>query len=180
RRTHRGMITEPNVSGEPGQAPPAELLETAGADVLRRALADSPSLASALIDARVDAYTERLDTVEGQVLATRHAAEVIAATPTTSWPAHLTHLVVRTNIAPDIAMSEVFDADQRRAGAARGRQETGTANTTVGPDGATLSGATRPSTTEESAEMPATTLRAAQRAALGTRRPAWATPGQRR
>lgn len=93
---------------------PAELLQTAGASALRQALADSASLASALIDARVAVYADRLDTAEGQVHATRRAAEVIAALPTASWPAYLTHVVARTGIAPDIALWEVFDAAQAR------------------------------------------------------------------
>ncbi|MFQ1003656.1 MobF family relaxase [Modestobacter sp. SSW1-42] len=94
---------------------PAEMLQTAGATALRQALACSPSLARTLIDARVAVYADRLDTVEGQVHATRRAAEVIAALPSTSWPAHLTALVARTGIAPDIALSEVFDAAQARS-----------------------------------------------------------------
>jgi DNA primase catalytic core len=97
---------------------PADLLQTAGATTLRQALAASPSLASALIDARVAVYADRLDTIEGQVHAARRAAEVIAAVPSTSWPAHLTHVVARTGIAPDIALSEVFDAARVRTEAA--------------------------------------------------------------
>jgi DNA primase len=91
---------------------PAELLQSAGAAALRQALAASPSLATALIDARLGIYADRLDTIEGQVHGTRRAAEVIAALPITSWPAHLTHVVARTGIAPEIALSEVFDAAQ--------------------------------------------------------------------
>jgi DNA primase catalytic core len=93
---------------------PAELLQAVGADALREALAASPSLASTLIDARVAVYTDRLDTVEGQVHAARRAAQVIAALPPASWPERLTHVVARTGIAPDIALSEVFDAAQAR------------------------------------------------------------------
>ncbi|WP_242472000.1 toprim domain-containing protein [Blastococcus sp. TML/C7B] len=98
----------------PAGKDPAELLQTAGATALRQALAASPSLASGLIDARVAVYADRLDTVEGQVHAARRAAEVIAAVPSTSWPVHLTHVVTRTGIAPDIALSEVFDAAHAR------------------------------------------------------------------
>jgi DNA primase catalytic core len=93
---------------------PAEMLQTAGATALREALIASPNLASTLIDARVDVYADRLDTVEGQVHATRRSAEVIAALPATSWPKHLSDLVARTGIAPEIALSEVFDAVQAR------------------------------------------------------------------
>ncbi|WP_166486729.1 MobF family relaxase [Blastococcus saxobsidens] len=93
---------------------PAELLETGGAAALRQALAASPSLAGALIDARVAVYADQLDTVEGQVHAARRAAVVIAAVPSTSWPAHLTRVVASTGIAPDIALSEVFDAARAR------------------------------------------------------------------
>lgn len=98
---------------------PAELLHTSGPEALRQALATAPSLASALIEGRVATYADRLDTVEGQVSATRRAAEVIAALPTTRWPALLTEVVARTGIAPDIARSEVFDAVKRCAGTAR-------------------------------------------------------------
>jgi DNA primase catalytic core len=94
---------------------PAEMLQTAGATALRQALAASPSLARALIDARVAVYADRLDTVEGQVHAARRAAEVIAALPFGCWPANLTNVVARTGIAPDIALSEVFDAARARA-----------------------------------------------------------------
>jgi DNA primase catalytic core len=93
---------------------PAELLQTAGSTVLRHALAASPSLASALIDARVAVYADRLDTVEGQVHAARRAAEVIAALPSSSWPAHLTQVVARTGIAPEIALSVAFEAARVR------------------------------------------------------------------
>jgi len=95
---------------------PAELLQTTGADALRGALADAPSLARTLINARIDVYAERFDTVEGQVHATRRAGEVVAALPTTSWPLHLTHVVARTDIAPGIALSAVFDAARRACG----------------------------------------------------------------
>jgi DNA primase catalytic core len=93
---------------------PAELLQAAGATALRQALAASPSLASTLINARVAAYVDRLDTIEGQVHAARRAAEVIAAVPSTSWPAHLTYVVASTGIAPAIALSEVFHAARAR------------------------------------------------------------------
>jgi DNA primase catalytic core len=93
---------------------PAEMLQTAGADSLREALADSPSLASTLINARIAAFADRLETVEGQIHAARRAAQVIAAVPLASWPAHLTDLVARTSIAPDIALSEVLDAHKAR------------------------------------------------------------------
>jgi hypothetical protein len=46
------------------------------------------------------------------VHAARRAAEVIVALPATSWPAHLTRVVARTGITPEIALSEVFDAAQ--------------------------------------------------------------------
>src|SRR4051812_19649495 len=46
---------------------PAELLQTVGATALRDALASSRSLASKLIDDRVQVYADRLDTVEGSV-----------------------------------------------------------------------------------------------------------------
>jgi DNA primase catalytic core len=91
---------------------PAELLQTAGAPALHQALADSSRLATTLIDARIAVYADRLDTVEGQVHAARRAAQVIAALPTRRWPAHLTHVVARTGLPPEIALSEVLDAVQ--------------------------------------------------------------------
>ncbi|WP_299960521.1 MobF family relaxase [uncultured Modestobacter sp.] len=111
RLTDRGA--DPRHLVIPTGKDPAELLKMAGSDALLGALADSPSLASALIDARVIALADRLDTVEGQVHATRRAAEVIAALPARSWPMHLTRLVTQVDIDPGIALSEVFDAAQR-------------------------------------------------------------------
>jgi DNA primase catalytic core len=110
--TARG--NDPRHLSVPTGKDPAEMLKTAGAITLRQALITSPSLASTLIDARVAVYADRLDTVEGQVHATRRAAEVIAVLPSTSWPEHLSDLVARTGIAPDIALSEVFGAAQAR------------------------------------------------------------------
>ncbi|WP_246080390.1 MobF family relaxase [Modestobacter altitudinis] len=102
---------------------PAELLETAGPEVLRQALANSRSLASALIDSRIAVYAERLHTVEGRVLAARRAAPIIAALPPTSWPTHLVSVVVRTGIAPEIALDEVLDAARRPNEVARPRRK---------------------------------------------------------
>jgi hypothetical protein len=121
-----------------------------------------------------------LQTVEGQVGATRRAAEVIAALPTSSWPAHLTHVVARTGIAPGIALSEAFDAAQLRTGAARGPQEERTAEASVALDGAAWPDAARASAPEMSAETFADTLRPPPRAAASARRPAPARPWQRR
>jgi len=91
---------------------PAGMLHTDGPAALRTALAAAGSLAGTLIDARIEPYADRLDTVEGRVLATRRAAAVIGALPPTSWAEHLTAVVTRTGIAPDTALSEVLDAGQ--------------------------------------------------------------------
>jgi DNA primase catalytic core len=154
---------------------PAELLQTAGAAALRQVLAASSPLASTLIDARVAVHADRLDTVEGQVHATRRAAEVIAALPSTSWPAHLTHVVARTGIAPDIALSEVFDAARARTEGDRTRAGTGLAHEVLGL--ATQARAElpasdpRPSSTETGPERLADSAHAAQRASSAGRRP---------
>ncbi|WP_166503791.1 MobF family relaxase [Modestobacter italicus] len=171
---------DPHHLAVPTGKDPAELLETAGADALLGALADSPSLARKLIDARIDVYAERLDTAEGQVLATRRAAEVIAALPTSSWPVHLTHVVARTGIAPGIALSETLDAAQLRTGAGRGPLRIRWADAAVDLDWATSPDAVRPSAAAMHAERSTDPLGAAQRAAVGRRRPTRAMPQQRR
>lgn len=116
---------DPEVLPLPSGADPADVLRTAGPDALRAALSDAPSLASHLVDVRIDAYADRLDTVEGQVHATRRAAEVVAALPSGSWPPLLTQVVARTGIAADIALEETIRAAERRPG--------GTDNRTVDP-----------------------------------------------
>jgi hypothetical protein len=55
------------------------------------------------------------------VHAARRATEVIAALPTRGWPVHLTHVVALTGLAPDIALSGVFDAARARTENARVR-----------------------------------------------------------
>ena len=95
-----------------GAKDPAELLQTAGAAALRDALMGSGSLADTVIAARTAQYTNRLDTAEGIVFATRRAAEVIAALPSDSWPVHLTRTVARTGVSPDIAVNELLNARQ--------------------------------------------------------------------
>jgi hypothetical protein len=153
-------------------------VQTTGATALRQALAASPSLASALIDGHIDAYADRLDTVEGQVHAVRRAAEVIAVVPSTSWPAHLTHVVARTGIAPDIALSEVFDAAQGRTKDVHAPARTALRGGT--PTASTDQG-TEPSTSVTSAaELGRGTLtdsqQAARRAAAAARRSRVSTP----
>jgi len=91
---------------------PAELLQTAGPAALRRALEQAPDLADTLINAQIALFTERLNTVEGSVLATRQAAHVVAALPMAAWPRHLTTIVGRTGVGADTALNEVFDAHQ--------------------------------------------------------------------
>jgi len=119
--TERGA--DPRHLAVPSGKDPAELLETAGADALRRALADSPNLASALIEARIDTYADQLGTAEGQVYATRRAAKVIAALPVSRWPELLTLVVAATGVGPAIALQEAFEAVDRRM--EHGRRDTG-------------------------------------------------------
>ena len=165
--TERGA--DPHHLAVPIGKDPAELLQTTGPDALRRALTHSPSLASALVEARIAAYADRLDTVEGQVLATRRAAEVIAALPTESWPAHLTEVVARTGVAPGIALSEALGASQHYDRAAGGIRETATVGATPELDRVTPPDAAGPAATAISAEVPTDPLRAAQRAASAVR-----------
>jgi DNA primase len=148
---------------------PAELLQRAGATALRQALAASPSLASTLIQARVAVYSDRLDTVEGQVYAARRAAEVIAALPTTSWPTHLTDLVSRTGITPDIAMSEVFDAARARTDVAQERSKTRPSDRLFecGTDGGRETSNPEGAARKTAAETLAGSVQAAQRIASG-------------
>ncbi|GAB4079067.1 MobF family relaxase [Modestobacter muralis] len=175
--TERGA--DPRHLAVPNGKDPAELLETAGAAVLRRALADSASLASELIDARIDAYADRLDTVEGQVLATRRATEVIAALPTDSWPRHLTDVVVHTGVAPGIALSEVFDA-ARGIRVAPGRQGSGDVGSTAGSEQPASSDAGWTAGRGQPAGALTIALEAAQRSAVGVRPPARQGVRQRR
>ena len=88
---------------------PAELLQTAGPEALHAALSAPTDLADAVIAARLSEYTDRLDTVEGRVFATRRAAEVIAAL-SDGWIERTDRLVDQTGIAKHTAMSEVIDA----------------------------------------------------------------------
>jgi hypothetical protein len=109
--------------------------------------------------------------VEGQVHAARRAAEVIAAVPLARWPEHLTHLVARTGIAPDIALSEVFDAAGARAEDAQMRSRAVVSDRLS--EGAT-DAAMETSTSQvpggkPAAETLANSVQAAQRAASGGR-----------
>jgi DNA primase catalytic core len=161
---------------------PAELLQAAGATALRQALGASASLASALIDARVAVYADRLDTVEGRVHAARRAAEVIAAAPSTSWPGHLTRLVASTGIAPDIALSEVFDAARTRTEDAHVPARTVSPGRLPDPATDPWMEARTPvmSAAETEQETLADSVQAAQRAASARRSPCLpARPGPR-
>ena len=89
---------------------PAELLQADGAAALHAALTTPGSLADTLIQARINQFADRLDTVEGRVLATRRAAEVIGALPPPAWAGHLSNVVALTGIAVDTAVDEVLDA----------------------------------------------------------------------
>ncbi|GHE06918.1 MobF family relaxase [Klenkia taihuensis] len=103
-----GTRTEARSLTLPDGEDPAGFLHRAGAPALATALRASPSLAGALVEARMDEFAKDLATVEGQVAATRRAAQVIAATPVTTWAALLTQVVARTGIAPDIALQEAL------------------------------------------------------------------------
>ncbi|KQS64314.1 TrwC relaxase [Modestobacter sp. Leaf380] len=154
---------------------PADLLRTQGPSALRDALSDAPSLAATMIEARIDVLVDRLDTVEGRVHATRRAAEVIASTVRTTWAEHLTHVVARTGIAPDIALSEVLAAaDQRTPGSTVARGGTGPTSIAAGSGHRVTRPVTpapvlRPSTKGRQEEL--------DRAATLTRRAARSTAG---
>lgn len=92
---------------------PAELLQVSGATSLREALTGAGNLADTVIAARTAPYAERLHTVEGpRVFTARRAAEVIAALPPDAWAAHLTRIVPRSGVSPDIAVNELLAARQ--------------------------------------------------------------------
>jgi len=97
---------------------PAGLLHDEGRGALLTALESPLSLADVLVRDAISDYSDHLNTVEGQVGATRRAARIIAAVPTDRWAALLTQVVAGTGIAPDIALAEVVDAaqDQRLSG----------------------------------------------------------------
>jgi DNA primase catalytic core len=88
---------------------PAEMRQTAGPEALRTALSSPTDLAGAVITARLSEYTDRLNTVEGGVLAARRAAEIIAALPA-GWIEHIDHLVDKTGVSKQTAISEVIAA----------------------------------------------------------------------
>ncbi|HEX8093503.1 AAA family ATPase, partial [Jatrophihabitans sp.] len=98
---------------------PAEMLHTAGPEALHTALSWPTSLAGAVITARLSEYTNQLNTVERRVLAARRAAEVIAALPD-GWIEHIDHLVDKTGISKQTAISEVIDAAEAWAADPRG------------------------------------------------------------
>ncbi len=90
---------------------PAALLYTAGAAGLRDALhANTRPLVHAVIDERINRYASRLHTVEGVVLATRGAAQAIAALPPEQWPQHIPYVTSRVNPLPGTTELEVLDA----------------------------------------------------------------------
>ncbi|MCO7218576.1 AAA family ATPase [Klenkia sp. PcliD-1-E] len=102
---------------------PAGLLHDAGRGVLLTALESPSGLADMLVRSAIADCSDQLNTVEGQVDATRRAARIIAAVPVDQWPALLTQVVAGTGIAPDIALTEVLDAAEvrRPAGGAAAR-----------------------------------------------------------
>ncbi|HEX8081454.1 MAG TPA: MobF family relaxase [Jatrophihabitans sp.] len=88
---------------------PAEMLQATGPEALHTALSRATGLAGAVITARLSEHTDRLNTAEGRMVATRRAAEVIAALPA-GWIQHIDHLVDETGISKQTAISEVIDA----------------------------------------------------------------------
>jgi DNA primase catalytic core len=89
---------------------PAELLHTDGLTALRAQLDSATPLAEQIIADRTRPYSDRLDTIEGRVYATRRAAEVIGALPPQTWPAHATALAERFGMAPATVINEILDA----------------------------------------------------------------------
>ncbi len=114
---------------------PAEMLHAAGADALRDALTDPPTLARTLVDQRVGQWADRLHTAEGTVFAIRSAAEAIGALPPEHWLEHIDYLTTLVDALPGEVHLEVLDAGHawtddphgqtRRQLAARSPQPTG-------------------------------------------------------
>ena len=89
---------------------PAGLLQAAGPEALRDALATAPTLARTLIDARIAQYTDRMQHVEGPLLAVQSAAEVIGALAPEHWLEHITYLNTLVQISPGQSHLAVLDA----------------------------------------------------------------------
>jgi DNA primase catalytic core len=89
---------------------PAAIFQVDGRAALRHRLVNAGSLATTIIEARIAPYADRLDTVEGAVLATRRAAQVVAALPPNAWAEHLTRTVACTGVSANTALTEVFAA----------------------------------------------------------------------
>ncbi len=92
---------------------PAELLQTRGPGALQRAIADAAPLARTLIDERIAANAERLDTAEGHVHTIRSLAHVIGALPPQHWQDHIDYINQRIPGAAHSSHLEVFDAGQQ-------------------------------------------------------------------
>jgi DNA primase catalytic core len=88
----------------------AELLQTDGPATLRASLDTTPPLAEQIITDRTAAYTDRLDTIEGRLHATRRAADIIGALPATRWLEGATTIADQFGAAPATAINEVLDA----------------------------------------------------------------------
>ncbi len=89
---------------------PAELLQTGGPAVLLASLEGAPPLAGQIIADRTAALTDRLDTIEGRVEATRRAADVLGALPPGRWLKGATNLAAQFGVAAQTAINEVLDA----------------------------------------------------------------------
>ncbi len=94
----------------PDGTDPADLLQTSGPEALTRALADTPSLARSLIDARLATWSDQLHTAEGLVLSVRSVAEVIGALRPSAWLEHIGYVESLVHALPGLVHLEVLDA----------------------------------------------------------------------
>ena len=109
--TERGH--NPDHTPMPAGLDPAQVLQQHGSEALRGLLDSHHPLAATLIDARINAHHDRLDTPEGTVAAGRAAVQVIAALPPQSWQQHLEHVIDRITPTPGWLHLEVFEAGQQ-------------------------------------------------------------------
>ncbi len=107
-RSPLAATTHVTCSSTTARTPPS-LLQTHGPAALKTGFDQAGPLADTVIADRTAPWADRLDTVEGSVYATRAAAQV-AALPASTWPACLTGIVARTDIAHQTAIEELFDA----------------------------------------------------------------------
>jgi conjugative relaxase-like TrwC/TraI family protein len=94
----------------PAGADPAQILTGQGPAALRAMLDSATGLSARLIDARLIALADDLDTVEGRVQALRLAATVIGSQPPPSWPGAIDALSERLDLLPHTIQWEVAQA----------------------------------------------------------------------